>query len=151
MATTRLKSAPKPPESLDDCVKQLWKDCCARLLDSGGLFKSDLPAVKAYCEAVTRLQQAKEAADRVPMLDEKGKINPLHRYEMELSPRVRSFFRSIENTANERQRGNKKNEHGGQKGVRQSPARAGVPSNKSAPSSISWLDEARAKANDKAS
>ena len=151
MASPSLKTPPKPPADFDDELKTMYRDTCARLIDAGVVYKSDLPYIEMYCRSYARWQQVRKHCDVSGIYDERMNINAVYKLEMELASKVRQSFRALESSATERLRANKTGtgEVGGRTGVRQTPSRAGVAqvgqAKKSGSGGVSWLDDARKK------
>jgi phage terminase small subunit len=155
MASSKLLKPPKPPTDFKPEMTQHWRDICARFIDAtGSMYKADIPLVEMLCRAAAKLKEIQEATRDAPLLNDRGRVNPLIKFEADLQSALKQHYRALELTIKERVNLKKyaaaDGEHGGQKGVRQGKARDGVPSFKKCETgSISWLDEARAKAQQK--
>jgi hypothetical protein len=148
---------PKGPPDYDELDHGIWRATCARMLSElDQIFASDLELVHRYVQINRSLRKVNDDVARldaqIDLVDDPKDmaavikvIGELRKQDMFYSNLMRQTFRAIETTVNERHRRlkEKQKQQGGQVGVRQKPARSGVPSNQKAGGKISWVDKAK--------
>jgi hypothetical protein len=123
------------------------------------IWSSDLELVNRYVQINKGLRRISNDISRletaIDMSDDLGEmssamraLNELRKQELFHSGFMRQTFRAIETTVNERHRRlkEKQKQQGGQVGVRQKPARTGVPSNQKSGGPVTWVDRAKKRA-----
>ena len=150
MATPILKTVPKAPKGYDKEMIETLKSACGRLLEATGcIYKSDTPYIDIYCRSYKRWQQAQEEVEGSGFFDERLKVNDLYKFEADLAAKVRQNYRALEATILDRVKASQAGTgtQGGRVGVRQTPARDGVPqvgsAKKASSGGISWMDDIR--------
>lgn len=151
------KNIPAAPSEYDRLDSEIWRATCARMLSElDQIFASDLELVHRYVQINRSLRKVNDDVARldaqIDLVDDPKDmaavikvIGELRKQDMFYSNLMRQTFRAIETTVNERHRRlkEKQKQQGGQVGVRQKPARSGVPSNQKAGGKISWVDKAK--------
>jgi hypothetical protein len=150
---------PRGHDDYDEIDQGIWRATCARMLSElDQIFASDLELVHRYVQINRSLRKVNDDIaqldSQIYLIDDPRDaaavikvVGELRKQDMFYSNLMRQTFRAIETTVNERHRRlkEKQKQQGGQQGVRQRPARAGVPSNQKTGGPVSWVEKARQK------